>query len=76
LREEGLAPEWWITPAQQPGGSTAVEAETLTVVFLVCSSAAQLGVARAKARERLRGHGTIDWEDAAPATRNRPDKKI
>jgi hypothetical protein len=29
LREEGLAPEWWITPGQLPGISTAVEAESL-----------------------------------------------
>lgn len=88
LREEGLVPESWIAPGQPPGVSTVVEAESLaemswiapeqhvTVVFLVCSSGAQLRGAIAKAGERLQGRGSIDWEDAAPSTGRRRDKKM
>jgi hypothetical protein len=76
VEAESLAEESWITPEPQPGASATVEADAVIVVFLACISEAQPRVALAKARERLRGRGTIDWEDAAPSTRTRRDKKM
>jgi hypothetical protein len=83
LLEDGLSPESWIARGQPPGLSTAIEAGSLaeiawipaqqqvTVVFLVCSSDAQLRVAIANSRERLQGGGTIDWKGAHSSTAKR-----
>ena len=61
LREQGLEVVSWTPPEEQRGLETVVDA--VTVVYVVRGIDAAVRAAIAKARERLRGRGTIDSKD-------------
>ena len=58
LREEGVTIVWWTPPGEQRGAGEVLD--TVTADYVVMGAERLRRAAVAKARERLRGRGTVE----------------